>query len=205
MRTCKSSSHRRIKCVKYDKTYSGIADILEGVKDLWYRANQPVTRALPVDYLYEYELKRNNSLVQVYICVATAKCYLNLDVLWPLELERKRLAGELDDADEVMDDYERQTEHLAPHFIRTFRMPDDTMHRLFLPLTCAIELCDEVRPARLAYLIADYLADIIPFYATGLLFRLFSITTYGMALLSPFASEIYSGLGIVCLGCSTDE
>ena len=117
------------------------------------------------------ELKCSSSLLQVYICVATAKSYLNLDVLWHLELERKRHAGELDDADDEDTDELSQEEHdgdaVPP--VRRFKMRDDNMHRVYLPLTCAVELCDEVRPARLAYIVAGYLADIIPLYVSGLL------------------------------------
>jgi hypothetical protein len=46
-------------------------------------------------------------------------------------------------------------------------MRDDKMHRVYLPLTCAMKLCDSIRPERLAYIVADYLADLVPLYSTG--------------------------------------
>ena len=122
-----------------------------------------------MDPLSEAELKRNKSLIQIYYCAAHAKSYLNLDVLWHLELEQKRMAGEFDDVeDEDMnprEEWDGYTPPISP--LRRFKMRDDNMHRLFLPLNCAIELCDEI-PPELAYIVADYLAEMIPTYSTGL-------------------------------------
>jgi hypothetical protein len=162
----------------------------------WNQANQPPTRSLPVDDLTEAELKRNNSLIQVYICAALTKSYLNLDVLWHLELERQRIRGELDDADFENDG---TPAYLPP---RRFKMRDDNMHRLFRPLTCAIQLCDQIRPKRLAYIVADYLADILPFYSTGV-FRLFSLHaecgfTRNTRPFSTHNPQVSTGFGVVC-------
>lgn len=124
---------------------------------------------MPVDELTETDLTFSNSLIQVYICAAVAKSYLNLDVLWPLELERRRIAGEFDDED-IVDESSEAEHDGTPRLVcsRWFKMRDDNMHRLFLPLTCAIQLCDEIQPARLVYIVADYLAEIIPYYTAGL-------------------------------------
>ena len=115
------------------------------------------------------ELMSNNSLMQVYTCAAIAKCYLNLDVLWNIDLEQRRIAGELDDVDE-----EDMIEHdnalgfsMTGYTTRRFKMRDDIMHRVYLPLTCAVRLCDCIRPERAAYVVADYLAAITPLFATG--------------------------------------
>jgi hypothetical protein len=50
---------------------------------------------------------------------------------------------------------------------RRFRLRDDLMHRPYLPLTCALKLCDRVRPDRVVYIIAKYLADWVPLCVTG--------------------------------------
>lgn len=110
----------------------------------------------------------SNSLIQVYVCAAIAKCYLNHDVLWNIYLEQSRQAGEFNDAEE-----EETTLDNAPGFdttgytTRRFKMRDDHMHRVYLPLTCALRLCDRVLPERVAYVVADYLAGVVPLFATG--------------------------------------
>ena len=161
-----------------DRTQSDMtAEILQGAQELWDRANQPATRSLPMDHLTPKELKCSSSLIQVYICAATAKSYFNLDVEWHLQLEQRRIDGEFDEdlAMDIDEDGDEGAEwdtgtHGHGHdaaLTRRFRMRDDNMHRVFLPLTCAIELCDQILPERLAYIVAGYIADIIPRYATG--------------------------------------
>jgi hypothetical protein len=106
----------------------------------------------------------STSLIRVYVCTALARSFLNLDVLWYIMLER-RAAG--------LNDNERDNNNthggwgLSPAGESSRRMRDDKLHRLYLPLTCAMKLCDSIRPERLAYIAADYLADILPLYSTG--------------------------------------
>jgi hypothetical protein len=148
---------------------------------------------MPQDYMSEEELSSPKSLMQVYTCIALAKSFLNLDVLWHLELERKRTAGELDDAD--ADVMEAHFEDMDPR-LRRFRMRDDYLHRMYLPLTCAIQLCDQIRPARLAYLVADYLAEIIPYFVTSLSRSSSGGFVINLTLvLSTFDSQKRAGLG----------
>ncbi|KAF8581472.1 hypothetical protein K439DRAFT_219100 [Ramaria rubella] len=111
----------------------------------------------------------STSLIQVYMCAALAKSFLNLDVLWHIHLEQKWKAGELDDAeDEIMDEPTNAPQiNQARFHSRRFKMRDDQMHRLFLPLTCALKLCDRIRPQRVAHVVADYLATQVPIYATA--------------------------------------
>ncbi|KAF8464817.1 hypothetical protein JB92DRAFT_3063856 [Gautieria morchelliformis] len=152
---------------EYDE--STIQTTLQDCQSNWNLANKHPTRAGPVDYLSAEEFfSESDSLIQVYLCAAFAKSYLNLNVLWPLELERQHAAGELDDAEaEVMDAHFRDVDMDSGNpRLRRFRMGDECMHKVYLPLTCAIQMCDRIQPARLAYLAADYLAEIIPFFST---------------------------------------
>ncbi|KAF8464818.1 hypothetical protein JB92DRAFT_3063860, partial [Gautieria morchelliformis] len=119
----------------------------------------------PVDYLSEEAFSDSDSLLQVYLRAGSAKSYLNLNVLWPLELERQHAAGELDDAEADVMGAHFQVVDMGPRW-RRFTMGDEYTHKVYLPLTCAIELCDRIRPARLAYIAADYLAEIIPIFST---------------------------------------
>ena len=155
-------------------THRIINDILTYAQSLWTRAKGPAHRSRPVpEYTYG-QLMSSTSLIQVYMCAALARSFFNLDVLWHMELESK--IGELPD-DELAaladdDDWGGVGDSAPP--TRRFRMRDDIMHRVYLPLTCAMKLCDSIRPERVAYIVADYLADLVPLYATGELHSSFS-------------------------------
>jgi hypothetical protein len=113
----------------------------------------------------------SKSLIQVYICAALAQSYLNLDVMWPMEVEAR--VSELMDGERDNMDIDDAWSVLHSSGSRRFRMRDDLMHRVYLPLTCAMKLCDSIRPDRLAYHAADYLASIVPLFATGVLHGIF--------------------------------
>ncbi|KAF8510709.1 hypothetical protein JB92DRAFT_2938582 [Gautieria morchelliformis] len=142
-----------------------IKHILNFTKSVWDQANLPPGRAQPAD-LYTYkQLMSSNSLIQVYLCAALAKCFLNYDVLWHIDLEKRWIAGELNDVDE--EDIAAHEGAFGSSTTRRFKMRDDTMHRVYLPFTCALMLCDLVQPERVAYIAANYLASIVPLYATA--------------------------------------
>lgn len=84
-------------------------------------------------------------------------------------MEERELAGEFDDVDEeeLPERDKTPTSNVTGFVPRRFRMRDDTMHRCYLPLACALRLCDRVHPERVAYIMADYLAGELPLYATG--------------------------------------
>ena len=103
----------------------------------------------------------NKSLIGVYISTALARSFLNVDVLLPLM--RQAAVTELGGVDHVEDP---NGTHPASGN-RLFKMRDEKMHRVYMPLTCATKLCDFIVPARLACKVAGYLADIIPTYSTS--------------------------------------
>ena len=111
----------------------------------------------------------SHSLIQVYICTALAKCFLNFDVLWTLDMEKRWIAGDFDDIDEVdLPEFDDALGFNETRFVaRRFRMRDDLMHRCYLPFICALRLCDRIRPERVAYVMGEYLAREVPVYATG--------------------------------------
>jgi len=148
-----------------DDDGSVIGEILTFVQSLWTGTTRSPRRSRPLlEYTYA-ELMSSQSLIRVYVCAALAQSFLNVDVLWYLELESR--FSELTDSE--LDDMASEDDLHGPHSggSRRFRMRDDKMHRVYLPLTCAIKLCDTIRPQRLAYVVAGYLADIVPVYSTA--------------------------------------
>jgi len=136
---------------------SVIDQVLTYAQELWAQALQPPMRAQPVTEYTFGQLMSSKSLIQVYMCTALARSFLNLDVLWNIELQAQYGNEEPEEHEMDVDEPSR----------RRFKMRDDTMHRVYLPLTCAMKLCDFIRPDRLAYVAADYLAGIVPIYSTA--------------------------------------
>ena len=108
----------------------------------------------------------SKSLIRVYACAALAQSFLNLDVLSHMMLsEGTPVLPNNEDHDMDTENTWGVTDPTGG--LRKSRMRDDKMHRVYLPLTCAMKLCDYIRPKRLAYIAADYLAGKVPAYSTG--------------------------------------
>jgi hypothetical protein len=118
----------------------------------WRQANADVPLCAPGkdDEITFMNLMSSNSLIQVYICTAIAQSFFQADVLLPLQLAHD-------------DDAELQNRRRT----RRFMMDDDQMHRLYRPFTCAMELCDKIKPSSLAYTVANYLAKRVPLYGAS--------------------------------------
>lgn len=142
--------------------HSVIDDILSFAQSLWSQAKLPPDPSRPVlQYTHTQLMTGGNSLIRIYMCIALSRSFLNYDVLRYTVPTERGLAtsgqGHVD-VTETGSDIQRTDPS---------RMPDETMHRLFLPLTCAMKLCDSIRPERLGYVVAEYLADIMPLLSTG--------------------------------------
>ena len=137
---------------------SVIDDILSFAQSLWIQAKQPPESSRPVLEYNHDQLMGGNSLIHVYMCIALAKSFLNYDVLrYIVPVDQSWDSAALD----------QDFMGVNARNIRVSRMPDETMHRLFLPLTCAMTLCDSIRPQRLAFQVAEYMADIVPLLSTS--------------------------------------
>lgn len=112
------------------------------------------------------ELMSSKTLIRVYACAALAQSFLKLDVLSHVMLDDGALAVPDNEHDYTNT---QSTWGVVDAITGSWksRMRDDEMHRVYLPLTCAMKLCDYIRPQRLAYCAADYLAGIVPVYSTG--------------------------------------
>ncbi|KAF8510714.1 hypothetical protein JB92DRAFT_2938645 [Gautieria morchelliformis] len=144
-----------------DDDGSAIFEIITFAQSVWAQARLPSEQAAPLEFNYS-ELMSNMGLIRVYVCIALARLFLNVDVLLPLA---RQAASELGGIRHDGADVHTGENDLASG-TRKFRMRDEKMHRLYMPLTCATKLCDSIIPTRLACTAAKYLADIIPMYST---------------------------------------
>lgn len=143
-----------------------IRKILKSTKKLW-RENRKIPifippKTLPVKSTYQ-TLMSSQSLIQIYICAGIAKYFYTVDVLPSLCLDRLWTQNWIN-ADEDHDDI--QTVIPTDFRFRPYKMEDDRMHRVFLPFTCAMMLCDSINHDALASTMADYLAKKSVTYGT---------------------------------------
>ncbi|KAF8510712.1 hypothetical protein JB92DRAFT_2938599, partial [Gautieria morchelliformis] len=141
-----------------------IHEVLSFAQSLWSQAKRSPETSRPVlEYTYA-QLMGGSSLIRIYMCIALARSFLNYDVLRYIgPAERDWQFATLEHGFLGVDVPCRD----IGESVGRSRMPDQTMHRLFLPLTCAMKLCDSILPERLALIVAEYLADIVPFIATA--------------------------------------
>lgn len=107
-------------------------------------------------------LTANCSLVQVYICFAIGKTFLNLDILRPLGI----LRGTIKKAGRTPWDEDYEEDEGEGLLSRTCAI-DSNFYRCFMPFSCAQELCDWIMPDRLAYRVASFMGDLLPYYHSG--------------------------------------
>lgn len=143
-----------------------IQNVYHPAKDSWLRARGLIKDSEDGLIVRYRDLMANENLIQIYVCLAYARRFLNQDVLSPLFYRgRSTLLPdglkpvELLLGSKTSDDDETDFQSYQV-------MQDDRMHRLFMPLTCAIKLCDTV-PPRLAQHVARYIANIGPYCATS--------------------------------------
>ncbi|KAF8581473.1 hypothetical protein K439DRAFT_1662269 [Ramaria rubella] len=138
---------------------SAIKDILAFAQSLWNQAKHPHENSERVfEYTYA-QIMSSNSLIRIYICIALSRSFLNADVLKYM-IHSVQFGGQ--GTGSIYGNDGRATPLLT-----RVKMPDEKMHRLYLPLTCALELCDTVRPERLTHIVAEYLANIVPLFAAA--------------------------------------
>jgi len=114
------------------------------------------------------KLISKKSLIQVYVCIAQAKAFYNIDVRRPIELEEYlNSTGEHLESTDWELSYDIRIPNWENHQTRQYKMKDHTMHRLFRPMTAAINLCDEIQPENLAYYAANYLAKNVPLFTAS--------------------------------------
>lgn len=90
-----------------------------------------------------------------------------MDVLNPLSLDRLWITRWMEGSEQ---NQHRGDPHIGmpeDFLFRPFKMADDRVHRVFLPFTCAMKLCDLIQPDGLVDHIADYLAHKAVTYGTG--------------------------------------
>lgn len=102
-------------------------------------------------------LMNNPCLVQMYMCFGVGKLTLNRYVLQPLGI----LVGKVKAQGSPWDpDYGTEYEVTLPKT----PVEDSKFYMPFMPFLCAQRICDHIRPDRLTYTGARYMADVLPFY-----------------------------------------
>ncbi|KAF8522924.1 hypothetical protein BU17DRAFT_64123 [Hysterangium stoloniferum] len=132
---------------------------------LWKQATSPTDTSTPLLECKFTELMQSTALIRVYICTALAKLFFDTDILSPLVLE-KNAKTTLATGREEDSVFWTSKQGIQRYYPRRFRLVDQNLHRVYLPLTCAVTLCNSIKPRRMAFKIASYVADIIPQYAT---------------------------------------
>lgn len=141
-----------------DYTSEQVQVIYSRARDSWSRA-RGLVRDPEDDLIVRYkELMANESLVQIYICLAYSRRFMNWDVLSPLSSRRGSalLPPHVKPIESRPEDVETGSQKIR----------DDRMHRLFMPLTCVMRLCDKISQPFLTRRIARFTADIAPYYTT---------------------------------------
>ncbi|KAF8576237.1 hypothetical protein K439DRAFT_677788 [Ramaria rubella] len=148
--------------------FDAIGDSLALVQSLWTRANPSLNVTAPLVEFNYTELMSRPSLIRIYICIALARSFLHADVLWHIMPEDtlvwSRSAGSIETA--TSNFLANFSDNLSAQHSRPSKMQDDKMHRVYMPLTCAMQLCDSIKPERLAHRVAEYIADNTPMYST---------------------------------------
>jgi len=108
---------------------------------------------------------QRTSLVRMYMCFGIGKLTLNRYILQPLGI----LTGTVKTQRSPWDD--------APAVEYEVTLPktpvdDPKFYMCFMPFQCAQIMCDKIRPDRLAYTAARYMATVLPYYHSGVKFRL---------------------------------
>jgi len=132
---------------------------------LWKQAAIPTNTSAPLLDCKFTELMQSTALIRVYICTALAKLFFDVDILLPLVLEKDTKATLAKDREEDSVHW-TSTRGIQHYYPRRHRLVDQHLHRVYLPLTCAVTLCNSIKPQRLAFKVASYIADIIPQYST---------------------------------------
>ncbi|KAF8589220.1 hypothetical protein K439DRAFT_1628919 [Ramaria rubella] len=143
-----------------DDDEPGPAEVLDYALSVCQRARRPGSQALRSFHDHNMAtLMQRQDLVRVYTCLALGKIFLNVDILLPLGVacsETIQTSRNLWDED-FEDDY--NTEQGASTVF-----DEANLHRCFMPFDCAQRICDLIVPDRLGFVVAQYMAEVLPIY-----------------------------------------
>ncbi|KAF8519608.1 hypothetical protein BU17DRAFT_89732 [Hysterangium stoloniferum] len=150
-----------------------MGDTMTMAKEYWERCNFPANRAKPfgddeeMNEVYG-QLRAHKGVVQIYIAMAIAQMYHKLDLLYHLEMDSQWIRGELEDAEVEGFNVDLATPNPGNGFVpRPFHALDELVHRVYKPLQCAVDLCQDIKSKNLLGRAAEHLAGHLPSFATG--------------------------------------
>lgn len=173
------SIYKKVFGVKGDGSLcEQIRPIYSQARKLWKIAKDAKESPEAIPNFKYRELMSSESLIQIYICIAISRRYLNADIFRPLSCSRTTTHSAIEllrlckTQTQTPPDLDGTRVHwtqlptLATNCSPHCKIQDTRMHRLYMPLTCAITLCDTICPEPLVYRVAEYIADITPWYST---------------------------------------
>jgi len=148
-------------------------------EELWRRVKDPMGNiSYEINSTYS-QLKSTNSLLQIYHCMALVRLSLNSGLL--------NSAVPIDRLD-CLNNYFFNTNGLKEIFdieissssnSRLDRTSDDNLSSVFLPLTCALEICDTIKPERISYHVIQYIVNSLIFVSSSMSTILASLLARG--------------------------
>ncbi|GJJ14544.1 hypothetical protein Clacol_008809 [Clathrus columnatus] len=152
------------KAIVYDKvqSWNPFAALPLVSKEFHKSCQTHVRRIFDIDPQDDHPI----DLIQIYICAGYAKYFYTVDVLNWLCLDRLWITGWTEDTDQGQLGGDPSIGIPKNFRFRPYIMGDDRVHRVFLPFTCAMKLCDSIQDEILAGPIADYLAKKAVTYGT---------------------------------------
>jgi len=117
------------------------------------------------EYIYS-ALMKNPSLLKIYHCIALAHISLNVDAL-TFTAPKEQL---LDLNKYLFGTFGEDMIFEEPSFTiykHEKKFTGEKLHKIFLPVSCALEQCDLILPRRLSYTVARYMSQSLFIIASG--------------------------------------
>jgi len=179
---------------------SVVLKMIAETEQLWKQVKEPPMNATDIEDLTHSQLIERPSLIKIYYCTALARISLNVEVLaYPTGTQHIRdlityLFGSNDDIQDA-----QLNIHTADKD-GTRKMSDANLHKIFLPLMSALELCEMIQPEWLCHMAVKYLADnYVVISSAPLLLKYSQDLHYYMEREYNLPVEVWAEWALICL------
>lgn len=178
--------------------FSVVLKMIAETEQLWKQVKEPPMNATDIEDLTHSQLIERPSLIKIYYCTALARISLNVEVLaYPTGTQHIRdlityLFGSNDDIQDPQLNIHTADKDGAR------KMSDTNLHKIFLPLMSALELCEMIRPEWLCHMAIKYLADYYIVISSGK-----AVLSGGLSIVQHFIDNGPSSTSVEILpGCT---